>query len=136
MNAQRPVIALTIVNLALLISSFTRPGTTNQDVVPVLRGRALEIVDQNGRVRASITVLPPDPAAKMSDGTTGYPETVLFRLRDSRGRPHVKIEATEDGAGLSFGGDADRTYVQILARGASTSVKLSNKDGRERLVAP
>jgi hypothetical protein len=137
MNAQRAVIALAIANLALLASSFTRPSPVNpQDLVPVLRGRALEIVDDHGQVRASITVLPPDPAVKMADGTIGYPATVLFRLRDSRGRPNVKIQATDDGAGLSLGGDADRTYVQVLARGASTSLKLSNMDGREQLLRP
>ena len=132
----RPVIALVVMNLALLAAFFPRPGAARQDIVPVLRGRALEIVDQQGRVRASITVLPADTTARMPDGTTGYPETVLLRLRDSHGRPNVKIEATEDGAGLSFGGDAERTYVQVLARGATTSLKLSNRDGRERVVAP
>lgn len=137
MDTQRPVVvALLVLNLALLASSFARPGPVRQDIVPVLRGRALEIVDQQGQVRASITVLPADTTSTMPDGTAGYPETVLLRLRDSHGRPHVKIEATEDGAGLSFGGDAERTYVQILARGATTSLKLSNKDGPERLVAP
>ena len=137
MNTQRLLIALTVVNLALLTSSLARPGAAGAaDVAQVLRGRGLEIVDDHGRVRASIEVLPADPTVKMPDGTTGYPETVLLRLRTSEGRPNVKLAATEDGAGLVLGGESDPTYVQILARGASTSLKLSNKDGREQLVKP
>lgn len=136
MIAQRAAVALTIVNLVILVSAYVRPGAGSQDVVPVLRGRALEIVDERGHVRASITVLPADPKVKMPDGSAGYPESVLLRLRDSEGHPNVKIQATEDGAGFSFGGDVEGTYVQLLARGAKTSLKLSNHDGGERLIAP
>ncbi len=84
MKLQRLLIALTIVNLALLMLSpgRSRP-VVGQEVAPVLRGRSLEIVDDHGRVRASITVYPADPAVKMPDGTTGYPETVLLRLLSS-----------------------------------------------------
>jgi hypothetical protein len=107
-----------------------------QDVAPILRGRALEIVDVNGRVRASISILPADPAVKMPDGTTGYPETVLLRMINSQGRPNIKIAATERGAGMVLGGESNPTYVQLLAEGPNTSFKLSNKDGREQLIKP
>jgi len=107
-----------------------------EGVAPVLRGRALEIVDDHGHVRASIRILPADPDVKMPDGTRGYPETVLLRLIDSKGGPNVKLGATERGAGLLLGGESDPTYVQILAEGPSTSLKLLNKDGRERLIKP
>src|SRR5437879_5167129 len=136
MTAQRLLVALTIVNLALL--SFSLLSRTDaaeaQGVAPVLRGRALEIVDDRGRIRASISVLPRDPAVKMPDGTTGYPETVLLRLTTGAGRPNVKLAATEDGSGLVLGGETDPTYVQILARGDSTFLKLSNKNGHVHLV--
>ena len=137
MKTQRLLIALTIANIALLILSLARAGAAGAEgVAPVLRGRALEIVDDHGRVRASIAVLPANPAVKMPDGTTGYPETVLLRLATSEGRPDVKLAATEDGAALVLGGESDPTYVQILARGVSTSLKLSNKDGREQVIKP
>src|SRR5439155_16516769 len=139
MTAQRLVVALTALNIALVASTFlsrTRPAVAASGVAAVLRGRALEIVDDRGRVRASLAVLPADPAVKMPDGTTGYPETVLLRLITSAGRPNVKVAATEDGAGLVLGGDSDPTYVQILARGLRTSLKLSNKDGRVHMVEP
>jgi hypothetical protein len=137
MNAQRLLIALTVVNMVLLVFSLAQPrAVVAQGVAPVLRGRAFEIVDDRGRVRASMTVLPADPAIKMPDGSTGYPETVLFRLITSKGRPTVKIAATEDGAALALGGESDPTYASIVARGASTFVKLVNKDGRQQLIKP
>ena len=137
MKIQRLLIALTVVNIALLTFSVVRPGIAAvESVAPVLRGRALEILDDRGRVRASIAVLPADPSVKMPDGTTGYPETVLLRLITSEGRPNVKLATTEDGAGLVLGGESNPTHVQILARGVSTSLKLSNKDGREQVIKP
>ena len=137
MKVQRLLIALTVVNIALLAFSLARTdAAAAQGAAPILRGRGLEIVDDRGRVRASITVFPADPRAKMPDGTTGYPETVLLRLISSAGRPNVKIAATERGAAVSFGGESDPTDVQILAEGGSTSLKLLNKDGREQLIKP
>ena len=139
MTAQRLVVALTGLNIAVVAStcfSRTQPAVATSEVAPVLRGRALEIVDDRGRVRASIAVLPADPAFKMPDGTTGYPETVLLRLRTSAGRPNVKLGATEDGAGLVLGGESDPMYAQILARGDSTFLKLSNRNGKVHLVEP
>ena len=136
MNTQRFLIALTVVNVALLIISVARPGAAADGGAPVLRGKALEIVDDRGRVRASITVFPADPAVKMPDGTTGYPETVLLRLINSKGGPNVKLAASEDGAGLVLGGESNPTHVQVLARGATTSLKLSNKDGQVKLIEP
>src|SRR5216117_3621337 len=139
MKTQRLLIVLTAANLGLFCYKFLPPppglAATN-DVPAVIRGRALEIVDDRGKVRASIAVLPEDPAFKMPDGTTGYPETVLLRLRTSAGRPNVKLGATEDGAGLVLGGESDPMYAQILARGDSTFLKLSNKHGKVHLVEP
>ena len=137
MKHQRLLAAANIVSLLVLafVLGQSRAGVAD-GVAPILRGRALEIVDDGGRVRASITILPADPTVKMPDGSTGYPETVLLRLITSKGRPNVKIGASENGSGLGLGGESDPTYVQILADGPSTSVKLSDKDGRERLIKP
>jgi hypothetical protein len=137
MKTQRLLVAITILNLLLLLFSLGQTrAVLAEGAASVLRGRALEIVDDKGRVRASITVLPADPTVKMPDGTTGYPETVLLRLITSQGRPNVKLAATERGAGQLLGGESDPTYVQILAEGPSTSLKLSNGDGRQQLIKP
>ena len=134
-NWQRLAVILTVLNAVLLIFLVgqVRPVSA-ADVAPVLRGRALELVDDQGRVRAEIKVRPAEPDFKMPDGTTGYPETVLLRLIDSKGSPHVKLAATEDGSGLVLGGES--AYVQILSRGASSFLKIINKDGREQVIKP
>jgi hypothetical protein len=137
MKIQRLLIALTVANMVMLVFSLAQPHpVVAQGIAPVLRGHAFEIVDDHGRLRASITVFPADPKVKMPDGTTGYPETVLFRLINSKGRPNVKIEATELGSGVGLGGESDPTYVSIGARGTSTSLKLTDKDGRQQLIKP
>src|SRR6266481_1083646 len=137
MKTQRFALALTVLNVFILtFGLFRAQSAATPEVAPVLRGRALEIVDEQGRVRAMIKVFPADPKVKMPDGTTGYPETVLLRLISSKGRPNVKIAATERGSANVFGGESDPTYVQILAEGASTSLKLINKDGRQQVIKP
>ena len=137
MKTQRFAIVLTVINLFVLMSTlFHANSAATPQVVPVLRGRALEIVDDQGHVRAMIKVFPADPKVKMPDGTTGYPETVLLRLIDSKGGPNVKIAATEDGSAVSLGGESNPTHIQILARGTNTSLKLVNKDGRQQVIKP
>ena len=137
MKTQRFFVGLTVVNLFILMASmFHANSATTPAVPPVLRAGGLEIVDDQGRVRAMIKIFPADPTIKMPDGTTGYPETVLLRLIDSKGAPNVKIAATEDGSGVSLGGDSNPTHIQLLARGTNTSLKLVNKDGHQRVIKP
>jgi hypothetical protein len=136
MKLQRVLIALTAVNLVLLVFALTQARPAAADgVPPVLRGRALEIVDDHGKVRASITVFPPDPTHPLADGKP-YPETVLLRLIDERGRPNVKISAQERGGIVGLGGESDPTYAWLGAQGTSTSLKLTNKDGKQQSVKP
>lgn len=137
MKAQRLLIILTAVNLALLGYQVVKPrlaGAATGDVPAVLRGRALEIVDARGKIRASIEVLPEDP--KVMWKGKPYPETVLLRLISPDGRPNVKLGASRMGAGLLIGGESDPTHVQVLAEGGESTVKLINKAGTERLIKP
>jgi len=137
MNTQRLLIVLTAINAGLLSYQLVqlRPGAAvTADVPAVIRARALEIVDDRGKVRASLAVLPEDPTVKWKGRP--YPETVLFRLMSPAGRPNVKLGASQLGAGLLIGGESDPTYVQVLAEGGETTVKLINKDGLERLIKP
>lgn len=130
MRWQRLAVILTMLNFVMLLWVWTqvRPASA-EDVAPLLRGRALEIVDEQGRVRADIKVL---PASKRPDGTIGYPETVQLAISSSQGERHVKLATTEDGSGLVLGGEAG--WVQILSRRESPFVKLHNKDGREQTM--
>ena len=135
MKNQRLLFVLTVVNLVILIFVVVgiRP-TAAQDIAPVLRGRALEIVDETGRVRASIRVL---PAGTSAQGDR-FQETVLLRLITERGRPSVKIASSEESAGLSVAGPTGTsdTYVVLEAKGRASSLKLRNEDGKEQVVKP
>lgn len=134
-KVQRLTFVLTAFNLILLAFGVAQMhSAAAQEVVPVLRGRALEIVDDRGRVRAEIKVLPAQPALRMPDGTTGYPEAVQLRLISSQGSPHVKLVTTEDGSGLVLGGE--NGYAQLLSRKADPFIKIVTKDGRERAIKP
>ena len=135
MKLPRLLVALTVVNIVLLTFSWVQSRTVAaQGVAPVLRGRALEIVDDRGRVRASIQVL---PATAQKDGSLSY-ETVLLRLITEKGRPSVKIGASEESAGLAFSGPSGTkdTYVQLGAKGDASSLTLRNEDGREQILKP
>ena len=100
MKIQPMLFVLTLFNVALVTLTATqlRAAAGASDAVPVLRARALEIVDAEGRVRASIAVY---PAKTQSDGELSS-ETVLLRLITERGRPSVKIAASEQSAGLAL----------------------------------
>ena len=134
MKTQRLLIALTAVNLLLLVFLVAqmKPVQANTDS-QVLRGRALEIVDDRGRVRASLKIHPADPNVRMDDGSRGYPETVILRLITSQGAPHVKLATTEDGAGIVLGGE-NPTYAALGSRGGEAKLRLVDKDGKMRVI--
>jgi len=136
MKTQRFIIVLTVINFLILIPTLFRANSaTTSEAAPILRGRALELVDDHGQVRAEIKVLPAQPTFKMPDGTTGFPETEQLRLITSKNGPNVKLGTMEDGAGLVLGGESG--YVQLLSRGTNLPfIKLVTKDGRERVIKP
>jgi len=63
---------------------------------------------------------------------------VLLRLITERGRPSVKIGASEEAAGVSLAGPSNTrdTYVILEAKGTASSLKLRNENGREQIVKP
>ena len=134
MTLSRFLIVLTTVNLAILLFAALRVLPKVDEVAPVLRGRALQIVDEQGHVRASINVL---PAQTQSNGET-YPETVLLRLITEQGRPSVKISASEETAGATFAGPSNTTstYTILQAKRTASSLKLKDEDGGETLIRP
>lgn len=142
MKAQRIFIALTIINLALtmfLLFQIRRVDAETAEAsgtVPVLRGSSLEIVDDLGRVRASIKIHAGDPKFKMPDGKIGYPETVMFRLIDPNGRPEIKIGASVEGGGVGIVGETDITHALLEAQGPDALLKLTNKAGKQQLIKP
>jgi hypothetical protein len=133
MKLSRFLIVLTTVNLAILAFTLVQLWPRINEVAPVLRGRALQIVDEQGHVRASIAVM---PAQAQGNGETS-PETVLLRLITERGRPSVKIGASEDVAGATFVGPSgtSNTYTILQARRTASTLKLKDEDGGETLVS-
>jgi hypothetical protein len=128
MNAQRYTIALTIINLLLLVviaTQTTRAATT--ETLPVLRGRALELVDASGIVRAQFNV---------QNGEA------IFRLRDAKGDIRVKLGASESGSGLVLIDEATEPAIQLIARQTAkagdktTGITLQGKDGKQTVLTP
>jgi hypothetical protein len=101
----------------------------------VLRGRSLEIVDDRGRVRASIRLHPANPKVTMPNGRTQQ-ETVILRLIDQNGRPSVKLACSIDGAALMVAGESDPSYARIMSDLGTSTVTLVNKDSRQKVITP
>ncbi|MBI3723776.1 hypothetical protein HY251_07475 [bacterium] len=137
MRVQRLALSLTFVNLGLLIflvAAAARLRTAvAEDALPVLRGRGLEIVDEKGRVRASLKLYPADPKVTLPNGKT-LPETVFLKMSDENGRPSIKLGVSVHGAGLGLGGSSDPTYAILQADGDTALLKLTSKDGKEQLL--
>jgi hypothetical protein len=123
MTIQRVVLALTAVNLALLLAALApaRPAEP-QAVPPVLRAQVLELVDDRGQLRARLNV---------EEGGE-----VVFRLLDRKGTIRVKLGAGDHGSGLLLANDVTEPGVHILANADGSRLKLANKDGREHVIAP
>jgi hypothetical protein len=144
MNLHRLAIGLSAVNLVLLALILGRglwlvppaapmmPQTSlpaAPGVVPVLRGRALEIVDERGQIRSRLDV--------EADGE------VVLRLIDRNGTIRIKLGADENGSGLLLLDESTEPGVHIIARRAgtpampaTTSVTLRGADGQERVIRP
>ena len=134
MKTQRLLVVLTVVNLGLLLFQTARFWPAEAaGAAPILRGSALEIVDDHGKVRASLALYPADPKVKLPDGKT-LGETVMLRLINRNGRPAVKLATSENGAGLVLSGNKGLAYALLNGEDGEGSLKLVTKDGKERVI--
>lgn len=110
-------------NLVFFLATLVHQGSASgQGPAPLLRGRALELVDERGQVRARLNV--------ESDGRWSFGSSMT-------GAPlRVKLGANEEGSGLLLANDATEPGIHLLAKAAGSSMKVANKDGRERLIIP
>ena len=123
MRMIRVAVALTAINLVLLLAALAQKGSAaTQGGGDVLRGQALELVDQRGQIRARLNV--------ESDGQ------VVLRLLDQQGTIRVKLGADKAGSGLVLNNDATEPGVHLLAKATGSTIRLVNKDGRERMITP
>ena len=127
MKMHRFAALLTLVDFVLLIVALyffipqNRPTFAKEDA-PILRGRALELVNEQGEVRAKINI-----------ESTG--ETVL-RLMDEQGEIRVKLATSDDGSGLVLLNDSTEPGVHILAESTGTTMTLTAPDGEQKVIVP
>jgi len=128
------IIVLLVIHLFRGIAPTPVQAATGQ-TLDVLRAKALEIVDDHGRVRASLKVYPANPNVTMPNGKN-QPETVLLRLIDQNGRPSVKLACSIHGAALMVAGESDPAYARIMSDLGTSTVTLINKDRSQKLLTP
>lgn len=132
MRMQRIAIALSVLNLVLLVVLLGQMQPVGASQGQVLRGSGLEIVDTQGRPRATISL---NPAAVL-DGQR-YPEAVVFRLINPAGAPVVKMDASEEGAGLGLSDDSRDGGLRLMAKGRTgTYLQVTSRDGRRQTIKP
>lgn len=121
MRFQRIAVVLSVFNILLLAFLLTQVHSLAQtSVSPILRARAIELVDDNGKVRAQLDI-----------EKTGE---AVFRLRDSKGTIRTKIGAGEDGSGLSLMDDRTEATVQLKANKDGGGITLFTRDGQQHLI--
>jgi hypothetical protein len=132
-KSQRFLVALTLLNAACATVTLSQVPNVNAaagtEVVPVLRTRQLEVVDDAGRVRASIIVHRANPGARMPDGSP-QEDSVVLRLVNGDGRPGVKLASSEHNAGLALI-NSQGNYLQVFGDGVKAT-----QDGKQRAQWP
>ncbi len=136
MKTQKILIALTVINLALLgyQAVHIQSAEASPDLT-VLRGTGLEIVDDQGRLRATLSISPADKSVTLSNGKT-LPETVIFRLMTADGKPRVKLHTSDYGSVLGLLGDSDMNQSLLKASLGQTYLRLKNNDEVLRVLKP
>ena len=120
--------ALNVACAAISVSQSPNSNAAGAEVSDVVRTRHLEVVDVDGRVRASITVHPANQDARMREGADD--DSVVLRLVNSDGGPGVKLASSRQNVGLALiakQGD----YLQVFGDG----VKVT-KDFRQQAAWP
>lgn len=104
-----------MLNVALILFIAARPSQETFDKISV---REFELIDNNGKERASIKI-----------ESTGE---IVFRLRDPKGTIRVKVGAGEDGSGFVFLDDATEAAIHGTAGKDGPKFTLTDKAGKKR----
>lgn len=122
----RILVPIVAVQCLLTVLVLARSGSGQPDPAPgpapILRGSALELVDDAGRVRAQIDV--------EKDGE------VVLRMRDVQGAIRVKLGASQAGSGLVLLNQNTEPGVQLLAETSEAKLTLAEPGGRTRVIEP
>lgn len=123
MGPHRLLTALAGATLLLAAALAAQAVRASADPPPgIVRARAIELVDEDGRVRAQLNV-------------EAGGEAVL-RLRDSKGEIRVKLGAGGDGSGLLLLDGSTEPGIHMLANTSGTSVSLTSRNGQRRVIEP
>lgn len=121
MRYTRIAIVVSVFNLLFLIFLLAQaPSEAQQNVPPVLRARAIELVDEAGKVRAQLNV---------EQGGE-----VVFRLRDSNGTIRAKFGASEKGSGLVLMDERTEATVQLRANQDGGNLTLIDRAGKMQVL--
>jgi hypothetical protein len=123
-------VVLLALNTMLLLPIAVLTGFPKAEpVAPILRTRALELVDDHEVVRSRLEVKPGGE--------------VVLQLFDQKGTIRVQLGAGETGSGLLLTDETTDSGVPIIARqngtserSKTTSITLTGKNGQERTIAP
>lgn len=120
MKTTRIAIVFSVFNLMLTVFLLAQaPSEAQQNISPVLRARAIELVDEAGKVRAQLNV---------EQGGD-----VVFRLRDSTGTIRAKFGANEKGSGISLMDERTEATVQIRANQDGGNITLIDRAGKQQV---
>jgi hypothetical protein len=101
--------------LILVVLMASKPQQQTFDKISV---REFELVDKNGKERASILV--------EENGE------VVFRLKDKSGTIRLKMGADEDGSGLVLLDNNTEPGIHALAKKSGSMISVLGKDGKKR----
>lgn len=125
MNSIRFVAVLTSINLGLAAFQLVgaRPTNPTDKAAPsVVRAQAIELVDGEGNARAQLYL-----------GADGGGN---LRLRSGKGEIRVKLDATEEGAGLLFTNRNTEPAVLLSSKNDGPKLTLTGLDKKAKLVLP
>lgn len=115
MKTQRLITLALVANVMVLLFIAAKPSQDKFDKISV---REFELVDPNGKERASIRV-----------ESTGE---VVFRMRDSEGTIRIKLGTSETGSGFVLLDAATNPLIHAVADKDGGKFTLMDKNGKKR----
>ena len=115
MKTQRSSVLIFFLNMILIVCVAFRPG---QETFEKIRVQEFELVDKNGKERASIKV-----------ESTGE---IVFRMRDRTGTIRIKVGADEGGSGFVFLDGLTNTGIHGVIKNEGSTIAITGKDGKVR----
>ena len=67
---------------------------------------------------------------------TAYPETVIFRLITSDGKPRIKLTTSDRSSGLMLLGSTDTTQTILKSEDTKATLLLRNVEATQRTLTP